>query len=494
MNPGLVPWMLSVKSQKLVDRTKPLTWDWENGRITNAVPSQFISMQAAILTTTQIGESQTLTIQKPASGLSLTGRIRVPGDKSISHRALMLGAIASGETTIEGLLLGEDPRSTAKCFSLMGAQISELNAERVTVRGVGIGQLEEPIEVLDAGNSGTTMRLMLGILASHPGRFFAVTGDSSLRSRPMSRVIKPLQQMGAQIWGRRANSLAPLAVLGQQLKGIHYHSPIASAQVKSCILLAGLMAQGETTVTEPALSRDHSERMLRAFGAQLTVDPETCSVTVTGPAQLQGQNVIVPGDISSAAFWLVAAAIVPGSELVVENVGVNPTRTGILAALEMMGADIQLQNQRLAAGEPVADILVRNSAQLRGCTIAGDLIPRLIDEIPILAVAATFASGTTIIRDAAELRVKESDRLAVTAAELNRMGAQITELPDGLEITGGTPLTGTDVDSYTDHRIAMSLAIAALNAIGTTTIHRAEAAAISYPDFTATLQQVCHPN
>ena len=451
-------------------------------------------MQAAIITTTQIGESQTLTIQKPTSGLSLTGRIRVPGDKSISHRALMLGAIATGETTIEGLLLGEDPRSTAKCFSLMGAQISELNAERVTVRGVGIGQLEEPIEVLDAGNSGTTMRLMLGILASHPGRFFAVTGDSSLRSRPMSRVIKPLQQMGAQIWGRRDNSLAPLAVLGQQLKGIHYHSPIASAQVKSCILLAGLMAEGETTVTEPSLSRDHSERMLRAFGAKLTVDPETCSVTVSGGAQLQGQNVIVPGDISSAAFWLVAGAIVPGSELVVENVGVNPTRTGILEALEMMGADIQLQNQREAAGEPVADILVRSSSQLRGCTIAGDLIPRLIDEIPILAVAATFASGTTIIRDAAELRVKESDRLAVIAAELNRMGAQITELPDGLEITGETPLTGTDVDSYTDHRIAMSLAIAALNANGTTTIHRAEAAAISYPDFTPTLQQVCHQN
>jgi 3-phosphoshikimate 1-carboxyvinyltransferase len=451
-------------------------------------------MQAAIITTTQIGEHQTLTIQKPGSGLSLTGRIRVPGDKSISHRALMLGAIASGETTIEGLLLGEDPRSTAKCFSMMGAQISELNAERVTIRGVGIGELEEPIGVLDAGNSGTTMRLMLGILASHPGRFFAVTGDSSLRSRPMSRVIKPLQQMGAQIWGRRANSLAPLAVVGQHLRGIHYHSPIASAQVKSCILLAGLMASGDTTVTEPSLSRDHSERMLQAFGAKLTVDRETCSVTVSGSAQLQGQNVIVPGDISSAAFWLVAAAIVPGSELVVENVGVNPTRTGILEALEMMGADIQLQNQRLTAGEPVADILVRSSSQLRGCTIAGDLIPRLIDEIPILAVAATFASGTTIIRDAAELRVKESDRLAVTASELNRMGAQITELPDGLEITGETPLTGTDVDSYTDHRIAMSLAIAALNASGTTTIHRAEAAAISYPDFTPTLQQICHQN
>jgi 3-phosphoshikimate 1-carboxyvinyltransferase len=451
-------------------------------------------MQADIITTSLLDKTQTLSIQKPASGLSLVGRIRVPGDKSISHRALMLGAIAQGETTIEGLLLGEDPRSTAKCFSLLGAKVSELNAERVRVRGVGIGELEEPVEVLDAGNSGTTMRLMLGILASHPGRFFAVTGDSSLRSRPMSRVIKPLQQMGAQIWGRKSNSLAPLAILGQQLKPIHYHSPIASAQVKSCILLAGLMASGETTVTEPALSRDHSERMLRAFGAQLSVDPETCSVTVTGPTQLQGQNVIVPGDISSAAFWLVAGAIVPGSELVVENVGVNPTRTGILEALEMMGADIELQNQREAAGEPVADILVRRNGQLRGCTIAGDLIPRLIDEIPILAVAAIFASGTTIIRDAAELRVKESDRLAVTAAELNRMGAKISELPDGLEITGGTPLIGADVDSYTDHRIAMSLAIAALNATGITNIHRAEAAAISYPDFTATLQQVCHPN
>src|ERR671933_831173 len=449
-------------------------------------------MQADIITTSLLDKTQTLSIHKPASGLSLVGRIRVPGDKSISHRALMLGAIAQGETTIEGLLLGEDPRSTAKCFSLLGAKVSELNAERVRVRGVGIGELEEPGEVLDAGNSGTTMRLMLGILASHPGRFFAVTGDSSLRSRPMSRVIKPLQQMGAQIWGRKSNSLAPLAILGQQLKPIHYHSPIASAQVKSCILLAGLMASGETTVTEPALSRDHSERMLRAFGAQLSVDPETCSVTVTGPTQLQGQNVIVPGDISSAAFWLVAGAIVPGSELVVENVGVNPTRTGILEALEMMGADIELQNQREAAGEPVADILVRSSGQLRGCTIAGDLIPRLIDEIPILAVAAIFASGTTIIRDAAELRVKESDRLAVTAAELNRMGAKISELPDGLEITGGTPLVGADVDSYTYHRIAMSLAIAALNATGITNIHRAEAAAISYPDFITTLQHICN--
>ncbi len=447
-------------------------------------------MSDAVVTLKTTGDQQCLLVRKPFEGLSLTGRIRVPGDKSISHRALMLGAIASGETQIQGLLLGEDPRSTAACFQAMGAEISDLNTELVTVRGIGLGQLQEPNDILNAGNSGTTLRLMLGLLASHPGRFFTVTGDSSLRSRPMSRVVTPLQQMGAQIWGRKNNSLAPLAIGGQQLKPIHYHSPIASAQVKSCILLAGLMTEGQTTVTEPALSRDHSERMLKAFGAELSIDPETNSVTVTGPAKLKGQTVIVPGDISSAAFWLVAGAIVPGSELLIENVGVNPTRTGVLEVLEMMGADISLENQREVAGEPVADLRVRYS-QLKGCQIAGDVIPRLIDEIPILAVAAVFASGTTVIRDAEELRVKESDRIAVMASELNRMGAKVSELPDGLEITGGTPLVGTEVDSYTDHRIAMSLAIAALNATGTTTINRAEAAAVSYPDFTRTLQQIC---
>jgi 3-phosphoshikimate 1-carboxyvinyltransferase len=439
---------------------------------------------------------QNLIVTRPQTGFCLRGRIRIPGDKSISHRALMLGALATGETQIQGLLLGEDPRSTASCFRAMGAEISELNTDLVRVQGIGLGQLQEPADVLDAGNSGTTIRLMLGILASHPERFFTVTGDNSLRSRPMSRVVKPLQQMGAQIWGRKGNSFAPLAIQGQNLKPIHYRSPIASAQVKSCILLAGLMTEGKTTVTEPALSRDHSERMLQAFGAQLSIDPQTHSVTVTGPAQLQGQQVVVPGDISSAAFWLVAGAILPDSELTIENVGVNPTRTGILEALEMMGADIQPENQRVVAGEPVADLRVRcvgahSRAPLQGCTIAGDIIPRLIDEIPILAVAAVFASGTTIIRDAAELRVKESDRLTAMAMELNRMGAKVTELPDGLEITGGTTLTGTEVDSYTDHRIAMSLAIAALNASGATTICRAEAAAISYPDFIPTLQQVC---
>ncbi len=447
-------------------------------------------MLAAIVTVETTENQQDLIINRPGSGLSLQGRIRVPGDKSISHRALMFGAIAQGETQIQGLLLGEDPRSTASCFRALGAEISELNTELVQVKGIGLGQLQEPVDVLNAGNSGTTIRLMLGLLASHPERFFAVTGDSSLRSRPMSRVVKPLQQMGAAIWGRQESSLAPLAIQGQNLNPIHYNSPIASAQVKSCILLAGLMTEGKTTVTEPALSRDHSERMLKAFGAELSVDPETNSVTITGPAQLHGQKVVVPGDISSAAFWLVAGAIVPGSELLIENVGVNPTRTGILEALAMMGANIQLENERTVAGEPVADLRVRSSS-LNSCTIAGDLIPRMIDEIPILAVAAVFAQGTTVIRDAAELRVKESDRITTMATQLNQMGASVTELPDGLEITGGTSLTGSDVDSYTDHRITMSLAIAALNATGTTTIHGAEAAAISYPNFIPTLKQLC---
>jgi len=433
--------------------------------------------------------SQQLLINPPGEGISVQGKLTIPGDKSISHRALMLGAIATGETVIEGLLLGEDPRSTAACFRAMGAEISELNSQRVTVTGVGLGNLQEPQDVLDAGNSGTTMRLMLGLLASHPDRLFTITGDSSLRSRPMSRVVKPLTQMGASIWGRQGNSLAPLAVQGRQLQPTHYHSPIASAQVKSCVLLAGLMVEGQTTVTEPALSRDHSERMFQAFGANLAIDHDTHSVTLTGKPILRGQKVIVPGDISSAAFWLVAGAIVPDADLLIENVGVNPTRIGVLEALEMMEADVTMLNERVVAGEPVADLRVRHS-KLKACEIAGDLIPRLIDEIPVLAVAAAFAEGTTIIKDARELRVKESDRLAVMATELGRMGARITELADGLEITGGYPLKGAEVDSFTDHRIAMSLAIAALNAQGQTTINRAEAASISYPDFVSTLTAI----
>ncbi|MBP0000635.1 MAG: 3-phosphoshikimate 1-carboxyvinyltransferase [Cyanobacteria bacterium SID2] len=445
-------------------------------------------MSSPIVTVEIDRDRQDLVIQPPTSGLGLRGRIRVPGDKSISHRALMLGAIAEGETQIRGLLLGDDPRSTADCFRDMGAEISDLNEDIVLVRGLGIGNLQEPADVLNAGNSGTTLRLMLGLLAAQEGRFFTVTGDKSLRSRPMSRVVTPLEKMGATIWGREGNKLAPLAVLGRKLAPSHYHSPIASAQVKSCVLLAGLGIEGRTTVTEPALSRDHSERMLRAFGADIEVDVATHSVTVTGPARLTGQTVVVPGDISSAAFWLVAAAIVPDSELVLENIGVNPTRTGVLEVLQQMEADITLENEREVAGEPVADIRVRSSC-LSGCEISGDVIPRLIDEIPILAVAATLARGKTTICNAAELRVKESDRLTAMATELAKMGANVTERPDGLEIVGGTGLTGSHVESYNDHRVAMSLAIAALVANTPTTIYRAESASISYPNFIETLKQ-----
>jgi len=447
----------------------------------------------AITLTQKDDRSQVLSLI-PSPDCALQGTIRVPGDKSISHRALMLGSIAEGETVIEGLLIGEDPQSTAHCFRAMGVEISPLNPDRVVVKGVGLSQLQEPTTVLDAGNSGTTMRLMLGLLAAQAGQFFTVTGDASLRSRPMSRVVKPLELMGAKIWGRQNASLAPLAVQGTPLKPTHYQSPIASAQVKSCILLAGLLTPGETIVTEPALSRDHSERMLRAFGATVQVETDSNTVILTGPATLTGQTVVVPGDISSAAFWLVAGAIVPGSDLLIENVGVNPTRTGILEVLLEMGADITLEQERTVAGEPVADVRVRcaagESLPLKACTISGEIIPRLIDEVPILAVAALFAQGTTHIRDAAELRVKESDRLAVIAQQLSKMGAIVTEYPDGLDITGGQPLHGAELDSYTDHRIAMSLAIAALRATGQTHIDRAEAASISYPNFVATLQHI----
>ena len=447
-------------------------------------------MQPSVVKINKIKDSgSSLVITTPNSGISVGGTVSIPGDKSISHRSLMLGAIAEGETVIEGLLLGEDPQSTARCFRQMGAKISPLNSQKVKVKGIGLDKLKEPRGVLNAGNSGTTMRLMLGLLAASADRFFVVGGDESLRSRPMSRVVTPLTQMGAEIWGRKGNSLAPLAVRGQNLKAIHYLSPVASAQVKSCVLLAGLLTEGRTTVTEPALSRDHSERMLSAFGAELEVNSKTNSVTITGMPVLKGQNVVVPGDISSAAFWLVAGAIVPGAELLITNVGVNPTRTGILEALEMMSADITRENERIVAGEPVADLRVKHS-KLKACKISGEIIPRLIDEIPVLAVAAAFAEGTTKITDAAELRVKESDRLKAMTSELGKMGANISELPDGLEITGGKPLQGAEVDSFTDHRIAMSLAIAALMAKGTTTIERAEAVSISYPQFFQTLQQV----
>ena len=395
----------------------------------------------------------------------------------------MLGAIAEGETQIRGLLLGDDPRSTAQCFRDMGANISDLNTDLVVVQGAG---WHEPSDVLNAGNSGTTMRLMLGILASQPQRFFVITGDSSLRSRPMKRVIHPLQAMGAEIWCR-AGGYAPLAVKGKSLKAIEFTSPIASAQVKSCILLAGLFAEGVTSVTEPEKSRDHSERMLQAFGAKLAIQGNT--VSIEGGGKLQGQTVIVPGDISSAAFWLVAGSIVPDSELLIKNVGVNPTRTGILEVLQGMGADITLENCREVTGEPIADLRVR-SAELQACEVGGSLIPRLIDEIPILAIACACAKGKSVIQDAQELRVKESDRLAVIAKELSKIGVAISERPDGLEITGGQPLVGSAVDSHGDHRIAMSLAITGLVSQGAVTIGNAQCATVSYPNFFSTLQSL----
>ncbi len=424
------------------------------------------------------------TVHSPSAGL--TGTITVAGDKSISHRALMLGAIAHGETQIKGLLLGDDPCSTAQCLREMGAQISELNSELVVVQGIGGQSWREPEDVLNAGNSGTTMRLLLGILASQPRRFFVITGDSSLRSRPMKRVIHPLQAMGAEIWSR-AGGYAPLAITGQSLQAIDFVSPIASAQVKSCILLAGLFAEGVTSVTEPEKSRDHSERMLQAFGAKLEIHGNR--VSITGGAVLQGQTVIVPGDISSAAFWLVAGSIVPNSELLICNVGVNPTRTGILEVLQGMGADITLENYREVTGEPVADLRVR-SAELQACEVGGALIPRLIDEIPILAIACACAKGKSVIQDAQELRVKESDRLAVIARELSKLGVAISERPDGLEISGGQPLRGNAVDSHGDHRIAMSLAIAGLVSQGAVSISNAQCATVSYPNFFQTLQSL----
>jgi 3-phosphoshikimate 1-carboxyvinyltransferase len=418
------------------------------------------------------------------AGGSLRGTVTVPGDKSISHRSLLFGAIAEGTTRIEGLLPAEDPLSTAACLRAMGVTVSPIaDGQVVTVEGVGLDGLREPADVLDCGNSGTTMRLMLGLLAGRAGRHFVLSGDASLRSRPMRRVGAPLAQMGARIQGREDGNLAPLAVLGQTLHGSVIGTPVASAQVKSALLLAALTANGPTTVIEPAPTRDHSERMLRAFGADLEVDgDEGRFITVRPGPTLVGQTVVVPGDISSAAFWLVAAAITPGAELTVENVGLNPSRTGILDVLAEMGARITVLNSRDVAGEPVGDLHVQHGP-LRAFRIEEPMIPRLVDEIPVLAVAACCAEGLSRISGAAELRVKETDRLAVMARQLTAMGARLEEHADGLSIEGPTPLHGAVVDSETDHRVAMSLAVASLVARGDTRLGRPEAAAVSYPGF-----------
>ena len=425
------------------------------------------------------------------AGGSLSGRVTVPGDKSISHRSLLFGAIAEGITTIEGLLPAEDPISTAACLRAMGVTISPIEAGGIVrVEGVGLDGLQEPNQVLNCGNSGTTMRLMLGLLAGRDGRHFVLDGDASLRNRPMRRVGQPLESMGADVRGRDGGNKAPLAVQGRRLKGTVIGTPVASAQVKSALLLAALTAESPTTVIEPAQSRDHSERMLKAFGADLTVGGEMSRhISVRPGAVLHGQSVVVPGDISSAAFWLVAGALVPNADLTIENVGLNPTRTGILEVLEQMGARIEVLNPRDVAGEPVGDLRVTHGP-LRPFQFGEEIMPRLVDEVPILSVAACFCDGESRISGASELRVKETDRLAVMARQLKAMGADIDEHEDGITIRGGRQLRGAGLDSETDHRVAMSLAVAALLATGDSTLERSEAAAVSYPTFWDELERL----
>lgn len=422
---------------------------------------------------------------KVSKSSPLRGELTVPGDKSISHRAVMFGSISEGLTEITDFLQGADCLSTISCFRKMGIEI-ENTGERILVHGRGLHGLTAPSVTLDAGNSGTTTRLISGILA---GQNFSshLTGDASIQSRPMNRIIQPLREMGARISSEKENGCAPLLIQGTSLHGIDYRSPVASAQVKSCILLAGLYADRETSVTEPALSRDHTERMLKSFGA--TVKRTGLTAQIFPEPQLIGQKIQVPGDISSAAYFLAAALLVPGSEILLKNVGINPTRDGILQVIKKMGGDIQLLNQRTVSGEPAADLLVRHSS-LKGTVIEGDLIPTLIDEIPILAVLAAFAEGTTVIRNAEELKVKESDRLSIMVEGLLAMGAEVTGTDDGMIIQGGKPLRGTCIDSHKDHRIAMSFAVAGLAAEGVTSIPDSECVAISYPGFYEDLQKL----
>lgn len=421
---------------------------------------------------------------------TIHGRLSVPGDKSISHRALMLGAIAEGETVIRGSASGEDVQSTRRCLQQLGVIIQE-KSDAIAVNGRGLNGLHRPAAILDAGNSGTTMRLLSGILAT---QLFptTITGDASLRRRPMRRIIEPLTQMGAQITSRE-NECAPLDVYGGKLKGIHYRLPVASAQVKSCVLFAGLGAEGKTVVEERVPTRDHSERLLRRMGADIAVGSDQYSVAGNEirirEGKLRGCEIEVPGDFSSAAFLIAAALLLPKSELRIENVGVNSTRAALLEVMRAMGAKIEIVNVRNESYEPMADLIVRHQP-LQSAKVSGQQIPLLIDEIPILAVMATQAEGETQIRDAQELRVKESDRLAALSKNLRAMGAPVEELPDGVVISGPTRLRGAEIDSFGDHRIAMAFAVAGLLASSPTTIHGAECADISFPGFFGALKRL----
>ena len=420
----------------------------------------------------------------------MRGELTVPGDKSISHRAVMLGSIAQGTTEITNFLTGADCLSTIRCFRQMGVSIEE-RPDCILVHGRGLRGLTAPDGTLNTGNSGTTTRLMSGILAGQ--RFSSLlSGDASLNSRPMKRIMDPLGQMGARITSVNGNGCAPLSIQPGDLHGIAYTSPVASAQVKSAVLLAGLYADGETSVTEPVLSRNHTELMLQNFGAYVMTALHPCgsATAYVEPCQeLYGQQVFVPGDISSAAYFIAAALLTPGSELLIKNVGTNFTRAGFLKVCEAMGADVTLVNKTIEGGEPRADILARSSA-LKGTVIEGELIPTLIDEIPILAVMAALAEGTTVIRDAAELKVKETNRIDTVTAGLAAMGANVTPTEDGMIIEGGSHLTGARIQSYLDHRIAMAFAVAGLAARGETFIEDSQCVDVSYPEFFQTLDQL----
>lgn len=420
---------------------------------------------------------------KPAKAVA--GEINVPGDKSISHRSIMLGSIANGITKVTGFLRGEDNLATLNAFRSMGVVVED-DGVTLTIHGMGLHGLKEPEDVLDCGNSGTSIRLLTGLLAGQS--FFSVlTGDQYLRKRPMKRVVAPLAAMGAKIAGRAGGEKAPLAITGSKLSATAYDSPVASAQVKSAILLAGLYADGETVVREPHLSRDHSERMLRHFGADIEADGP--HVRIRGGRELTGQEIIVPGDISSAAFFMVAGLIVPGSELVIKGVGVNPTRTGIIDILTLMGADLKLLNEREVSGEPVADLLVKTSS-LKGIEIGGDLVPRAIDEFPVICVAAACASGVTVVRDAQELRVKETDRIKAMAENLRLAGISVEETADGMIIHGGGKFSSFNVESKGDHRIAMSMLVAGLTAPQPSTVTDTGCIATSFPNFLSLLERV----
>ncbi|PEA52515.1 3-phosphoshikimate 1-carboxyvinyltransferase [Bacillus pseudomycoides] len=416
------------------------------------------------------------TVQTAMEGLQ--GTVVIPGDKSISHRSVMFGAIAHGKTTIKGFLPGADCLSTISCFREMGVSITQ-NGDEVEVIGTGMEGLREAEQVLDVGNSGTTIRLLLGILAN-TNLHFCLQGDHSIGKRPMKRVTQPLSLMGAAIDGREDGTFTPLTIRGGNLQAIDYISPVASAQVKSAILLAGLGARGVTSVTEPHVSRDHTERMLQAFGVQ--VKREGTKVSIEGGQQLTGTNIHVPGDISSAAFFLVGGAITPHSKLTLQNVGINPTRTGIIDVLIKMGAKLAIGQYDRDAAELAANLTIETS-KLKGVEIGGDIIPRLIDEIPIIALAATQAEGVTIIKDAHELKVKETNRIDTVVEELTKLGARIEATDDGMIIYGKTPLNGNTVNSHGDHRIGMMLAVAGCIANGETVIQDAEAVGVSYPGF-----------